>query len=535
MPTAVLRLERKPHNDVPISARRKSSLPFLVPPAPTEGPSDDRLPIFGGHHTHTPRTAARASIATIDSEREQVDVLLKRVASLSTGLNAVSIRWDDQQAQFDTLIGSSASTVFPADEQERLGPAAHELILAAAASSTEGRTALAQAAEDVRSQVRRHSNIGIEPSASSSGICLLEPNSMRHYPKHQANDNHFHSALARALMPLPSFFKLARARNGSKLPSLPTKPARSRTIAPGAGGAQAAFPAEQSFDAFAANAYKISPKGLILVVSIGRVSRDVAFMVHGTATAMCGLHTVTAELCPMPKHVPVSAGTKHHLSNHITEDLLVAAEEATERAQRRLGSVQHIVATLALVHAPLDADASRRSSGKTILISTLPTAAAPPPPDTDAAPPAAPPPPENSGAPTSTATAAKATRQAAIALAMSRTQQALAHQLGIEACHTHRCALAAKEYNTCPHLCPLCLRKVLWATPATLEQYYTAQRDLFASGGAQRHKAEQRWLNERMAFLFGRPQQAHARLAPRGSASLSQLQRLQDTHRRFSL
>jgi hypothetical protein len=219
---------------------------------------------------------------------------------------------------------------------------------------------------------------------------------------------------------------------------------------------------------------------------------DSACVAAEAARAMSGVEVVV-----------LKAELPRRMSNHFIEDLLAASLEAQQSAQRQLGSAQHVVATLALTSTPLDVGAERRTSGTAMLISVSSAPAAhhrahagPRARSPDGA--------AQAGGAAAAAAHADRRRQAAARL-IARSNQALAHLLGVEACRTYRCSLAAEAHNTCAHLCPICLRKVPWMTPASLPEYYDAQRELFCRAAQvcpTRFAPELQWLETRTRFLF---------------------------------
>ncbi|KAG8466874.1 hypothetical protein KFE25_008253 [Diacronema lutheri] len=450
-------------------------------------------------HTHVGSLPTLVSIARSDvaDPREQVGALLSRCATLSSGISELSMRWDAQLSQWDALLDQAVISVFPRDVQARLGSSVHETVLAAAGKGGDQR--LRDAAAQIRRSAHRHSEIGIEPVADMSGICDVEGTSLRHYPKAKATDSHFKSTLARALMPVPAFFRPAR---GFGLPSLP---ARSSGAVGGfdanalTAAEQHSTPHQQSFGAFTASARKLSARHVLGLLVVGKVPAELARAAEGAARALSGLQI---ELLP-----PVLKLVRK--AKLVSDDLAAAALAAARGAEQSLGVSQQIAATLVVVAAPLEfaeEGGAALGLGKVLLISTLQPQPQPPYPAAVAGV-------TRLGGAGPTARLSNdeqlarlgndEQRRAAIVSIVVRTQRALGRFIGIDGCSAFRCVFAALEHNVCMHHCPLCLRKVLWATPARLEELYETQRQhLLNCGGARLFQPELRWLDARMRFLF---------------------------------
>jgi len=87
-----------------------------------------------------------------------------------------------------------------------------------------------------------------------------------------------------------------------------------------------------------------------------------------------------------------------------------------------------------------------------------------------------------------------------IAGVVLETFRAVAVVGGIDRCSAFRCVNATAREHTCSQFCPVCLRKLLWATSLAPHEHYLRQRDVYTRHAAK-FEAELRWLERRVQYL----------------------------------
>jgi hypothetical protein len=254
------------------------------------------------------------------------------------------------------------------------------------------------------------------------------------------------SSLEYALRPIPAFEHKASAPSDASRPH--------PLDAPG-GPSERAAP-EQSFSDFAKAARPLDERLAIAIVSIGRVSSTVVRAARFAAKATTGLEVIILE--------PIGHARRTHGS--MAQAVAAVAKGATERAERRGilanrargGESFRIFATLALsdIEAAEETtvDNAAEAASSIVVVPCLPETASP------------------------TSSAARLGRSRVdVGKVVHCIQRVLGRMLGLAPCTMYTCALAAREEHAALHVCPVCLRKLLWVTIMSLESHYASQRE----------------------------------------------------------
>eukprot|EP00304_Pavlova_gyrans_P014365 CAMPEP_0206063644 /NCGR_PEP_ID=MMETSP1466-20131121/58332_1 /ASSEMBLY_ACC=CAM_ASM_001126 /TAXON_ID=44452 /ORGANISM="Pavlova gyrans, Strain CCMP608" /LENGTH=558 /DNA_ID=CAMNT_0053439015 /DNA_START=1 /DNA_END=1677 /DNA_ORIENTATION=- len=448
--------------------------------------------------------------------------------------------------------------------------------LRASVTANERHELIQMGTEGSKQRLRRHSALGAVQVRGRTAVevhpASPSPDSKRF---NRAKRSSFVQALDKALQPKPIFRSSSGGASDQDVPR-----------------EERAEPAEQSLEAFKAVSHPIDAKKVVVMVSVGRVTRDYAAGVRAAARATTGLDVAVLEpvlsvrrrhktvfedvvdvaqvvtqravkgqditakiylilvLAGEPLDRPVTMGITRGTANVVVipcapedardlrragggerrvsgaRDTLpvavpsrerrasgsnsLAPLEASARERRASGSLSPLEASarerrasnsLAPVEAsarerrasgslsPLEASARERRASSSL--SPLEAPARDRRPSTPAAPVPAIAPRRPSMRPTG----------ADLRKVVHHTQCTLGRIIGIDPCVKYACAFAAFQEDVNLDVCPSCLRKLLWATPQTLDAHYAAQRDLQAA--AKLGDARDRRLSADQQRLYG--------------------------------
>jgi hypothetical protein len=496
-----------------------SAIPPLQLPKPPSAPRPA---------VRNPRSRSR-SLPAPPKPPEDVETLLKRVDALTSDLGSLTARWDDQRQKWDAVLDKSLVEAFPSEEQHKLGISVQEHVL----ESADLDPGLRPVARQIRTRSQRHGSIGILSAAGLDGICSLDPASLRHYSKLQSSDSGFRSALARAVQPVSLFFRAVEqvADEGTLLVA-------------------AAHDSEQTFDKFIAlRRHRLTSRQGLRLVTLGSVSRELVAAVKAAAVAITGLSVsvepIVRRRVSAPMELARAAGSSEDRGGRLSGG--ASARERDERAvlvdlfatvllvgtgligaQAQDAAMQLSAASSANnKRARTDSSAAvipfaRAPSGSVLVIATTLEAS----PATSALAGLADEqeesgqqPPRDAPEPASLQRSQKQPSQPQsidVRKMIRATERELIRLMGVQPCRSFHCVNAASAQRHCSHLCPLCLRKVLWATSTTVDAHYAAQLRLYSD---VRLPDETRWLVKRIRYLFGNDggaatERAHAMRLP---------------------
>mmetsp|Transcript_27442 Transcript_27442/g.73842 ORF Transcript_27442/g.73842 Transcript_27442/m.73842 type:complete len:503 (+) Transcript_27442:59-1567(+) len=446
-----------------LSSSRRASHLVSAPTAAANG--DGTKPDVGSSVSSSAASSANStrrpsylrSIPTKVEKAEADEKLKQRFRKIVLATEAVSGVRGEEEDEGDRLRRQSMPAKLRSNQHlEPIGAGVGTSRARAGQDSPTGAEGRAEEVEltpgKIRPRFRRHS-VEVTIAGMTSSSIAVEPASPSPSTKrlNKARGSSFVKALGKALQPAPIFRESSGAESDA-----------SSHASEGA--------ADQTYDEFIASAKPLPKDHIIVMVPVGRVTRDGAAGVRAAAAATSGFNIVVLE--------PILQLRRKHAS--ILEDIVEHATHAVQRAVQAQEVNSKVWIILAVSGEKLDRRPPRGIVPGTANVVFVPCV--------------------SEVGPSSTVTALPELGNGAATLQRERrpslagkkphvnvskvahhTQRVLGRLIGIESCSKYACAFAAYQQDTKLEVCPVCMRKLLWATPQTLDSHYAAQKDLQAA------------------------------------------------------